>query len=129
MPVRSAQRVLEDAVESALIALVPEDMEATYTLSPVTYVSGERSEEEELTVLMSEIKWHLSLHLSREIGGKRRQMVLSGGIPLQMCSDGDIIPVLGLVDRMWADQQFGWLMADDDLDRTLNQVVLEAGGD
>lgn len=124
MPVRDAQRLFRDHIQTRLERMVGDsDIDATFTLVQIPVLTNEDD------CLMVEVVWQIRLHLIRPISPTEHATVsLCGSIPIETCLDGNLQPIDLVLNRMWEDQKFGWLMVDGGLDQRLERVVHEAEG-
>lgn len=127
MSVIDADALLRGAVQSRLVDLTVgrKDLKVVHHVCSMTKLVWCEGGEDEEGHYYEQDCWKLHLHITTE---DSRYLVIQSLLPYEACADGDVEPMMELLQRMWHDFEFGSLMVDGGLDQQLEDVVSEIEG-
>lgn len=127
MPVHDVEAVLREYITARLNEMLPEDVTANFAFGQYINICDCECEDEEAFTV--EPVWRLNLHLVRQTSEDKFSFInLTGLIPFHLLASGDTKALEVLLDQMWADQQFGWVMASEqELGESLEKMSVEFG--
>ncbi len=126
MAVKNNRKVLDDFTQEYLEKIVPEDIDVTFTIAPVTSISEMEHEEgcEHEADLFAEVLWLFSFAFKPSDDRKARRCNFA--LAFDAYDDGDTSHLDVHLDSMWETVQFSWQM-EGDIEESLGRILTESG--
>lgn len=124
MAVRDVETLIKEAVEAFLVEQTEKSpgTSVTYHVSAITSLEHDDGEEDGQPGWLVTMRWYLCLYITNTRGAYMR---LSGHLPYDPVSHGDLGPVLALLHELWEHAQFALLMVEENFDHHLDHVADE----
>lgn len=108
MPVRHADRVLNDYLAAYLDERVPADYMATYSVAPVTKDVESHCDEHNEDHVEEVICWQVNVHMVKvgRTDADPPGMNMHALLPFGSMADGDTEPLRQIMDTLWSEYSF-----------------------